>query len=131
MKNPKLFKSNQSRLYSETIQSRLYSELNGDNSSTNTSPDIKESIRFWKDIWASPTGHNRNVIRRMASLKVSGIFLKLPLMEPMDSGIRNWQNFMEGLLLNSTKTGKRQSIRMTNGRENCTNNERWSQGKSC
>ena len=89
MKNPKLFKSNQSRLYSETIQSRLYSELNGNNSSTNKSPDIKESIRFWKDIWASPTSHNRNVIRRMASLKVSGIFLKLPLMEPMDSGIRN------------------------------------------
>ena len=49
----------QNKLF-KTNQSRLYSELNGDNNSINESPDPEEATTFWKDIWATPTGHSRN-----------------------------------------------------------------------
>ena len=49
----------QNKLFN-TNQSRLYSELNGDSNSINESPDPEVAAKFSKDIWATPTGHNRN-----------------------------------------------------------------------
>ena len=35
-------------------------DLNGDRNSINESPGPEEAVKFWKDIWTTPIGHNRN-----------------------------------------------------------------------
>ena len=136
----------QNKLF-KTNQSKLYSELNVNNNSINESPDPEEATKPWKDIWVTPTDHNRNAkwlrevknklkdlekqgkisisledvkheIRRMASWKAPG-----------PDGVHGfWYKkllkFMEGLLLNFRNIGKWYSARMANNRQNRTHHER-------
>ena len=46
--------------------------INGDNNSINESPDPEEATKFWKDTWATPTGHDRMVKRVKNMLKELG-----------------------------------------------------------
>ena len=48
----KLFKTTQPRC---TVNSMVI------HNSINESPDLEETTKFWKDIWATPTDHKRNL----------------------------------------------------------------------
>ena len=107
----------QNKLF-KTNQSRLYSKLSGDKNSIIESLDAQEATSLWKDIWATPAGHKRNT-EQLREVKKGGKTCKdmakslshlrmgnmeserwqvrkpLDLMESMDSGTRNCQKFMK------------------------------------
>ena len=61
--NIRQYKENQLQYYQnnlfKTNRSRLFRELSGDDNTQNDSPDPEEATKFWKDIWETPSTHNR------------------------------------------------------------------------